>query len=47
MLVFQEGLEAVMPAYARIITRGTVTDIRSDISSLELFTVSALHGVGI
>ncbi|KAK3103632.1 hypothetical protein FSP39_020641, partial [Pinctada imbricata] len=27
-----------LPAYARIITRGAVADIRSDISSLELFT---------
>ena len=36
----QDGLEAVIPAYARIITRGVVTDLRTDISSLELFAVS-------
>ena len=39
---FQDGFEAVIPAYARIITRGAVTDLRTDISSLELFAVSSV-----
>ncbi|XP_045164722.2 uncharacterized protein LOC123528789 isoform X2 [Mercenaria mercenaria] len=29
-----------LPAYVRILTRGSVADVRSDISSLELFTAS-------
>ena len=32
--------EGQLPAYVRAITRGAVEEIRSDISSLELFTVS-------
>ena len=32
-----------IPAFARLITRGPVEDIRSDISSLELFTVSGFY----
>ena len=34
-----------VPAFARIIPRGTVSDIRSDVSSLELFAVSAHSAV--
>lgn len=37
------GMEAVLPAYARIITRGAVTDLRADISSLELFTATNVN----
>ena len=29
-----------IPAFTRIVTRGTVSEVRSDISSLELFSVS-------
>ncbi|GFR87258.1 hypothetical protein ElyMa_006071600 [Elysia marginata] len=35
--------EGKMPAYARIITRGYVTDIRTDISSLELFMAASVN----
>lgn len=38
-----EGLEGVIPAYARVITRGVVTDIRADMSSLELFTATNVN----
>ncbi|XP_076469489.1 uncharacterized protein LOC143299880 [Babylonia areolata] len=38
-----EGEEAVIPAYARVITRGVVTDIRADMSSLELFTATNVN----
>lgn len=31
-----------MPAFVRIITRGVLTEIRTDISALELFSVSIL-----
>ncbi|PVD24836.1 hypothetical protein C0Q70_15322 [Pomacea canaliculata] len=35
--------KAQIPAYARIITRGAVTEIRADISSLELFTATNVN----
>ncbi|KAK7101917.1 hypothetical protein V1264_020225 [Littorina saxatilis] len=38
-----DGLEALIPAYARIITRGVVTDVRADMSSLELFAATNVN----
>lgn len=35
--------EGKMPAYARIITRGYVTDIRTDMSSFELFMAASVN----
>ena len=37
-----EGPES-LPVYMRIVTRGAVADVRSDISSLELFAVSTIY----
>ena len=34
-----------LPVYMRIVTRGAVADIRSDISSLELFAVSTINSL--
>lgn len=38
-----EGTEGKIPAYARIITRGAVTELRADISSLELFAATNVN----
>ena len=39
-LLSQNEVKGKIPAYARIITRGYVTDIRADMSSFELFMVN-------